>query len=94
MTITERTFSAQTYRFGFNTQEKTPKISPDSYTAEFWQYDSRNNNKMNSELPNNLNLITKFDTTSLFLNGDSLVRDSIYEINNFDIISKIIHEKK
>ena len=37
----ERSFSNQEYRFGFNTQEKTPEIGEDTYTAEFWQYDSK-----------------------------------------------------
>ncbi|MEW6773879.1 MAG: hypothetical protein AB1304_07760 [Bacteroidota bacterium] len=29
------------YRFGFNTQEKVNEISPDHYTAKFWEYDAR-----------------------------------------------------
>lgn len=29
------------YRYGFNGQEKTPEIIPNSTTAEFWQYDAR-----------------------------------------------------
>ncbi len=29
------------YRHGFNTQEKSPELAPDHYTAEFWEYDAR-----------------------------------------------------
>ncbi len=29
------------YRYGFNTQERSTEINENSYTAEFWQYDSR-----------------------------------------------------
>ncbi|MCC5946688.1 MAG: hypothetical protein JJT94_17280 [Bernardetiaceae bacterium] len=41
MGIHSRSWQSEGYRFGFNTQEKTPEIAPDTYTAEFWQYDSR-----------------------------------------------------
>ncbi len=29
------------YRYGFNTQERSTEINKNSYTAEFWQYDAR-----------------------------------------------------
>jgi RHS repeat-associated protein len=29
------------YRYGFNTQEKSPELAPGHYTAEFWEYDAR-----------------------------------------------------
>ncbi len=29
------------YRFGFNGQEKSEEIEPNTTTAEYWQYDSR-----------------------------------------------------
>jgi hypothetical protein len=29
------------YRYGFNTQERSPELAPDHYTAEFWEYDAR-----------------------------------------------------
>jgi hypothetical protein len=29
------------YRHGFNTQERSPELAPDHYTAEFWEYDAR-----------------------------------------------------
>jgi hypothetical protein len=32
---------AGAYRYGFNGQEKSTEINENSYTAEFWQYDSR-----------------------------------------------------
>jgi RHS repeat-associated protein len=33
--------SGGSYRYGFNTQEKSPELAPDHYTAEFWEYDAR-----------------------------------------------------
>ncbi|MEX0968183.1 MAG: RHS repeat-associated core domain-containing protein [Bacteroidia bacterium] len=43
MVMTRRSFSSPTYRYGFNGQEKDDEISGagNSYTAEYWQYDSR-----------------------------------------------------
>lgn len=41
MAMKERSFSNEEYRFGFNTQEKSTEIGKDTYTAEFWQYDSK-----------------------------------------------------
>ena len=41
MAMKERSFSNEEYRFGFNTQEKSTEIGEDTYTAEFWQYDSK-----------------------------------------------------
>jgi RHS repeat-associated protein len=29
------------YRYGFNGQEKSPEVSSNSFTAEYWQYDTR-----------------------------------------------------
>ncbi len=29
------------YRYGFNTQEKSPELAEGHYTAEFWEYDAR-----------------------------------------------------
>lgn len=34
-------FGGTGYRYGFNGQEKTVEVSPNSTTAEFWQYDAR-----------------------------------------------------
>ncbi len=37
-----RGYSAGTgYRYGFNNQESTPEIAPNTNTAEYWQYDAR-----------------------------------------------------
>jgi hypothetical protein len=36
-----RTFTADGYRFGFNTQEKTPEVHANHYTAQFWEYEAR-----------------------------------------------------
>src|SRR5690606_34111589 len=35
------------YRYGFNGQEKSTEINENSYTAEFWQYDSRIGRRFN-----------------------------------------------
>jgi len=47
MAMKERSFSNEEYRFGFNTQEKSTEIGEDTYTAEFWQYDSRTARRWN-----------------------------------------------
>ncbi|MBI9036482.1 MAG: hypothetical protein JEZ03_18650 [Bacteroidales bacterium] len=43
MQMPGRTFSSNSYRYGFNGMEKDDEIAGagNSYTAEFWQYDSR-----------------------------------------------------
>jgi RHS repeat-associated protein len=43
MEIKERSWSVSSYRYGFNGQEKDDEVSGagNSYTAEYWQYDSR-----------------------------------------------------
>lgn len=49
--MNERTFSSNKYRYGFNGQEKDDEVSGqgNSYTAEFWQYDSRLGRRWNSD---------------------------------------------
>ena len=49
MTIESRSFSSQTYRFGFNGQEKDTEIHAEIYHAEFWQYDSRVARRWNTD---------------------------------------------
>jgi RHS repeat-associated protein len=44
MQMVGRSFDAAgstAYRYGFNGQEKTPEVSNNSFTAEYWQYDAR-----------------------------------------------------
>ena len=42
MAMPGRSYSAVSgYRYGFNGQEKSTEVNESSYTAEFWQYDSR-----------------------------------------------------
>lgn len=41
MQMPGRVFSSGTYRYGFNGQERSPEISDNNFTAEYWQYDSR-----------------------------------------------------
>ena len=49
MTMKNRSFASSEYRFGFNTQEKSTELGEDSYTTEFWQYDSRNARRWNND---------------------------------------------
>jgi RHS repeat-associated protein len=44
MQMVGRSFDAagsMAYRYGFNGQEKSPEVSSNSFTAEYWQYDTR-----------------------------------------------------
>ena len=43
MAMKERTFSNESYRYGFNGQEQSDELDQNgnSYTAEYWQYDAR-----------------------------------------------------
>jgi RHS repeat-associated protein len=45
------TFGSSGYRFGFNGQERDDEVSGagKSYTAEFWQYDSRLGRRFNRD---------------------------------------------
>ena len=49
MAMKERSFSNEEYRFGFNTQEKSTELGEDTYTAEFWQYDSKIARRWNND---------------------------------------------
>ena len=41
MVLNGRTYTAASYRYGFNGQEKSTEINENLYTAEYWEYDSR-----------------------------------------------------
>ena len=41
MVLPGRTYNAGSYRYGFNTQEKSDEIGIGFYSAKFWEYDSR-----------------------------------------------------
>jgi hypothetical protein len=60
MQMPGRTFTPatapNTYRYGQNTQEKTPEIAPNTYTAEFWQYDARIVRRWNVDPRSNLSM--------------------------------------
>jgi hypothetical protein len=51
MHIPGRSFSSGSYRYGFGSQEKDDKISGigNSYTAKYWQYDSRLGRRWNTD---------------------------------------------
>ncbi len=45
-----RSYSAATsYRYGFNGQEKSTELHDNSYTAEYWEYDSRIGRRWNTD---------------------------------------------
>jgi hypothetical protein len=44
-----RTFNANGYRYGHNTQEKVEELGSGHYTAEYWEYDSRLLRRWNRE---------------------------------------------
>ena len=49
MTIESRSFSSQTYRFGFNGQERDTEINVNIHHAEFWKYDARTARRWNTD---------------------------------------------
>jgi hypothetical protein len=56
MTMPARTYSAKSgYRYGFNGQDKSPEVSENSTTAEFWQYDARIGRRFNVDPKGNIN---------------------------------------
>ena len=57
MNMPGRKFNAgSAYRYGFNGQEKTTEINESSYTAEFWQYDSRIGRRFNVDPKPNISI--------------------------------------
>ena len=64
------------YRYGFNGQEKSTEINGSSYTAEFWQYDSRIGRRWNVDPKPSFGIskyVSFFDNPILYadLLGDS-----------------------
>ncbi len=53
------------YRYGFNTQEKSPELAPDHYTAEFWEYDARIGRRWN------LDPVDQISISNYAVNGNS-----------------------
>jgi RHS repeat-associated protein len=49
MTMPGRKFSSGNYRYGMNGQERSTELNENSYTAEFWQYDSRLGRRWNTD---------------------------------------------
>jgi RHS repeat-associated protein len=47
MSMPNRKFDNEKYRYGFNGQEKSTEVNPEGTTAEFWQYDSRTGRRWN-----------------------------------------------
>ena len=71
--IASRSFSLEQYRFGFNGQEGDNEVYGDgkSYTAEFWQYDSRLGRKWNVD-PNPIDYLSNY---SCFINNPIMFSD-------------------
>jgi hypothetical protein len=63
MLMPGRGFSSGGYRYGFNGQEKSNEVNGDgnSYTAEFWQYDSRIGRRWNLD-PESVTGISEYAT--------------------------------
>ncbi len=53
------------YRYGFNTQEKSPELAEGHYTAEFWEYDARIGRRWN------LDPVDKVSGSNYSVNGNS-----------------------
>lgn len=49
MLMPGRKFSCDKYPYGFQSQERSTEINDNSYTAEFWQYDSRIGRRWNTD---------------------------------------------
>jgi RHS repeat-associated protein len=76
--MANRGFSSASYRYGFNGQEKDNEVSGEgnTYTAQFWEYDSRTGRRLNLDPRPNLSLsiYACFENNPLNLvdfNGDS-----------------------
>ncbi len=85
--IKERAFAGNSYRFGFGGQEKDDEVSGEgnSYTAEYWQYDSRLGRRFNIDNRpiTGLSVYACFANNPLFFidpHGDTT------KINSFGII--------
>ena len=70
--------SAGAYRYGFSGQEKSTEINSESYTAEFWQYDSRIGRRFNLDPKPNISIspYAAFENNPIWFRdvlGDSIV---------------------
>ena len=90
MAMKERSFSNEEYRFGFNTQEKSTELGEDTYTAEFWQYDSKIARRWNNDpRPNtSISVYAAFAGNPIWFNdvkGDTVrgTQTEMQEYNNF-----------
>ena len=73
MTMEKRSFASSEYRFGFNTQEKSTEIEEDTYTAEFWQYDSKIARRWNNDPKPN----TSISVYAAFANSPIMLIDHL-----------------
>ena len=82
MLMPERNYNANSYRFGYNTQEKTDEISGSGNhsTAMFWEYDTRLGRRWNQDPKPNPS-VSNYAT---FLNNPILLTDIFGDSSVFD----------
>jgi hypothetical protein len=78
MAMPGRQVSADKYRYGFNSQEKTTEIAPNTFTAMYWEYDSRIARRWNVDpKPNvSISVYAVFENNPILFNdplGDTLL---------------------
>ena len=94
MTMPGRKYSSGSeYRYGFNRQEKSTEINDNSYTAEFWQYDSRIGRRFNVDPKPNVSIspYVAFENNPIWFNdplGDSIVDPNRIRAVNVYIVAK------
>ena len=94
MQMPGRSFSSENYRYGFNGQEKDDEISGsgNSYTAMFWQYDSRLGRRWNLDpKPNpSISQYATFANNPIFYTDP--FGDTTVVTNNGDISRKDVNK--
>jgi hypothetical protein len=99
MEIKERSWSVSSYRYGFNTQEQDREIFEGSYTAEYWQYDSRLGRRWNVDPVNKPweSSYACFRNKPILLtdiNGDDVDLDNLSEKDREKVLSYTDKESK
>ena len=81
------------YRYGFNGQEKSTEVNSESYTAEFWQYDSRLGRRWNIDPKPNTSIspYAAFENNPIWFGdplGDSIVDPNRTKAMNVYVVGK------
>jgi hypothetical protein len=82
MAMKERSFSNEEYRFGFNTQEKTPEIGEDTYTAEFWEYSATIARRWNVDP-----IIKSYESSYLVFGGNPIWAVDLNGMDSLKVVS-------